>query len=57
MATLASPSGYVVKGRDWATVYLCPGDLPCVACGRPTRLMVRFSPRASLPICGDCRGY
>lgn len=44
-------------GRDWAIVYRCPADLACVVCRRPTRLMVCFSPRAALPICGSCRGY
>lgn len=44
-------------GRDWAIVYRCAHDLPCVVCRRPTRLMVSFSPRAVLPICGSCRGY
>jgi hypothetical protein len=44
-------------GRDWAIVSRCVQDLPCVVCGRPTRLMVSFSPRAVLPICASCRGY
>lgn len=48
---------YERKGKDWAIVYACPADLPCLVCGRPTRLMVCFSPRAALPICGTCRGY
>lgn len=48
---------YERKGRDWAIVYHCPNDLPCIVCRRPTRLMVCFSPRAALPICGSCRGY
>lgn len=48
---------YDRKGRDWAIVYHCPNDLPCIVCRRPTRLMVCFSPRAALPICGSCRGY
>jgi hypothetical protein len=48
---------YERKGKDWAIVYACPTGLPCLACGRPTRLMVCFSPRAALPICGTCRGY
>lgn len=45
------------KGRDWAIVYHCPTDLPCLGCGALTRLMVCFSPRCALPICGTCRGY
>lgn len=48
---------YERKGRDWAIVYLCPNDLPCIVCRRPTRLMVCFSPKAALSICGRCRGY
>ena len=48
---------YERMGRDWAIVYRCPYDLPCLVCRRPTRLMVSFSPRAALPICGTCRGY
>lgn len=48
---------YVRKGRDWAIVYYCPTDLPCIVCRQATRLMVCFSPRAALPICGSCRGY
>lgn len=48
---------YERRGRDWAMVYHCPNDLACIVCRRPTRLMVCFSPRAALPICGTCRGY
>ena len=44
-------------GRDWAIVYRAHHDQPCLGCGRPTSIMVSFSPRAALPICGACRGY
>lgn len=44
-------------GRDWALVYRSAHDLPCIACRRPTRVLVSFTPRAALPICGRCRGY
>jgi hypothetical protein len=44
-------------GRDSALVYRGPLNRACVACGRLTRLVVSFSPRAALPICGRCRGY
>jgi hypothetical protein len=44
-------------GRDWAIVYRGPLNYRCIVCGCATRLMVAFSPRAALPICGSCRGY
>lgn len=44
-------------GRDWAIIYRGPNNIRCIVCGNGTRLMVAFSPRAALPICGSCRGY
>ena len=44
-------------GRDWAVIYRGTQDLACITCGHPTRLIVSYSPRASLAICGSCRGY
>jgi hypothetical protein len=32
-------------GRDWAIIFRCPQDLPCIVCHRPTHLMVRSSTR------------
>lgn len=44
-------------GRDWCLVYRATVERACLACGRPTPLLVQFTRRAALPLCGACRGY
>jgi hypothetical protein len=51
-------AGLEYMGPDGATVYRSLTTVrSCVACKADTRLLVAFSPRATLPICGSCRGH
>ena len=57
LAHLDAMPGVERVGRDWGIVYRVADDLPCLACGAPTRLRLCFTGRSALALCGRCRGY